>query len=475
MLTRHFVLSSITLAFTWSCVSGTAPTSDDDDSEGGGGTTAQGGSTGVGGVQPNGGMPPQGGNAGTGLGGTAGAPTGGASPMGGAFPMGGTPATGGTAGAPTGGTPATGGTAGTPATGGTAGAPTGGTGGSGPPMNPYGGKGFMPSNVRASDAAAVWASFKAQHIVACGSQYRVTFSTTSQTVSEGIAYGMLAAVGNSDRPYFDGLWAYYKGRRNGNGVMNWKIDGCTTNAVEQGGATDAELDAAMALIQAECKWGGGAYRSDAIALMNAIRQHEVSGNFVLPGDSWGGSGPGCINPSYFSPAYFRAFARVDTAQASFWNNLASAGYSQLAANGTTGLVPDWAGNCSSRGGNYGWDAVRTPWRIATDYLWWGTAEAGTFLNRMTGWASGAGGGAYMVSEVQTGYQLNGTKLNMGARNSAFSGGFMLSAMGVSQAAADDYAGAFLSVNQTLGDNAYFQRALRAVYILLPAGLFPKGC
>ena len=64
---------------------------------------------------------------------------------------------------------------------------------------------------------------------------------------------------------------------------------------------------------------------------------------------------------------------------------------------------------------------------------------------------------------------------MGARNSAFSGGFMFAGMGTSQMAAEDYTGAFLSVNQTLGDNAYFQRALRAVFILLPAGLFPKGC
>jgi hypothetical protein len=52
---------------------------------------------------------------------------------------------------------------------------------------------------------------------------------------------------------------------------------------------------------------------------------------------------------------------------------------------------------------------------------------------------------------------------------------MLAAMGTSQAAADDYAGAFLSVNQMLGDNAYFQRALRVVFVLLPAGVFPKGC
>ena len=145
------------------------------------------------------------------------------------------------------------------------------------------------------------------------------------------------------------------------------------------------------------------------------------------------------------------------------------------ANGTTGLVPDWAGSCSSKGNTYGWDAVRTPWRIATDYLWWGTPEAGSFLGKLSGWAAGAGGGAYSVSEVQTGYSLAGQKKDMGARNSAFAGGFMMAGLGGSQQAADDFTGAFLSVNQTLGDNAYFQRALRMVFVLLPAGLFPKGC
>jgi endo-1,4-beta-D-glucanase Y len=480
MLYRHFALTSVSLFAAIACVAGsaTSPNDDDDDGDGTGGSVATGGVSGFGGTPPTGGAGPSGGVSGTGVGGAA--------PTGGAFPTGGT-ATGGTAtggAAPTGGT-ATGGTAtggalptGGTATGGTAtgGTATGGTGG-GTPMNPYGGKGFMPSSVRASDAMTQWTNFKAQHVVACGSQYRVSFSTASQTVSEGIAYGMLGAVGNGDRTVFDGLWAYYKQRRNANGFMHWKIDGCTTNPTSDGmgSATDAELDAAMALIQAECKWPGSTYRADAQALLTAIRMHEVSGNYVLPGDSWGGGGAGCINPSYFSPGYYRAFALVDTAQASFWNSLASAGYSQLGADGSTGLVPDWRGSCASRGGNYGWDAVRTPWRIATDYLWWGTAEAGAFLQKMSSWASAGGGGAYAVSEVQTGYQLNGTKLDMGARNSAFSGGFMFAGMGASQMAAEDYTGAFLSVNQSLGDNAYFQRALRTVFILLPAGLFPKGC
>jgi endo-1,4-beta-D-glucanase Y len=479
MLYRHFVLSSLTLACAWACVSGTATSNNDDSDAGSGGTMPDGGTTGVGGAEPSGGAQGLGGASGTGLGGTpatGGAlPTGGTPAMGGALPTGGTPPSGGA-----GGSPATGGTAGTPATGGTGGTPaTGGTGGSGPPMNPYGGKGFIPSNVRAADSMTIWTNFKAQQVVACGAQYRVSYTTASQTVSEGIGYGMLGAVGNSDRPYFDGFWNYYKQRRNGNGLMNWKIDGCNSATGDgMGSATDADLDAAMALIQAECKWGGGTYRSDAIALLNAIRTHAVSGNYVLPGDSWGTSGNGCINPSYFSPAYYRAFAQVDTAQASFWNNLASAGYSQLAPNGTTGFVSDWRGGCAGsngRGSDYSWDAVRTPWRIATDYLWWGTPEAATFLQKMSGWAGGAGGGAYMVSEVVNGYTLSGQKLMAGARNSAFSGGFMFAGMGTSQMAADDYTGAFLSVNQMLGDNAYFQRTLRAVFVLLPAGLFPKGC
>ena len=42
------------------------------------------------------------------------------------------------------------------------------------------------------------------------------------TVSEGQAYGMLAAVYLNDRPTFDGLWAYTKVHLDAKGLMNWR-------------------------------------------------------------------------------------------------------------------------------------------------------------------------------------------------------------------------------------------------------------
>ncbi|GAL64937.1 glycoprotein gp2 [Algibacter lectus] len=59
-------------------------------------------------------------------------------------------------------------------------------------------------------------------------RYRIKFDTPSETVSEGIGYGMLLSVYANDKELFDGLWLYYKDFSNNNGVMNWKISECST-------------------------------------------------------------------------------------------------------------------------------------------------------------------------------------------------------------------------------------------------------
>jgi endo-1,4-beta-D-glucanase Y len=64
---------------------------------------------------------------------------------------------------------------------------------------------------------------------------------------------MLLAAYAAVKTTFDGLWKYYLSQKNSNGVMNWKIGGCT-GVTGQNGATDAELDAAMALIIASEQW-----------------------------------------------------------------------------------------------------------------------------------------------------------------------------------------------------------------------------
>lgn len=375
---------------------------------------------------------------------------------------------------------------------GVSGGPSGGAGGGGagggaagsggtsdpPPPLPTTGAGFQPSNVSASDATASYERWKSRYVESCGASEARVISNGSETVSEGIAYGMLIAVGHGDRALFDGLWNYYKARRNEHGVMHWKINACTTEVWGQNGATDAEVDAAMALVQAECRWGG--YAADAVALMDAFRQWETmpaSGlTILLPGDVWGGAG--CLNPSYFAPAYYRAFARVDTANAAFWNKFADDSYTVLenAAHAQTGLVPDWtdvngtpggSGDGCPRSANYTYDAARTPWRFATDYVWWGTPRAKTWLDRVTEFVSSSGG----IRAVGDGYTLDGSRLSSNY-NSTFVGAFALGAMAHSQERADNFMGAFVALTQ---DDAYFQETLRAVYFLLAAGLSTPGC
>jgi endo-1,4-beta-D-glucanase Y len=288
---------------------------------------------------------------------------------------------------------------------------------------------------------------------------------------------MLSAAGNDDRTSFDGLWAYYKAHRDDNGLMNWKIAGCSATVWEAGGATDADLDVAMALIQGECKWGG--YASDAGALLDAIRTHETAsagGETVLkPGDNWGGDS--CTNPSYFSPGYYRVFASFQSGQAGFWNKLADDSYVILGRvdNDGTGLVPDFSdaygtpgggGGCRNDKVNYTYDAARTPWRIATDYVWFSTPAAQTWLTKVTNWVPD-------IYNVGDGFTLGGSQISS-YHNSVFVGAFALGAMANTEDKKNDFLGAFLAVNPQ-GDNAYFQTALRAVYMLLAAGQFPGGC
>lgn len=262
---------------------------------------------------------------------------------------------------------------------------------------PFGSKGayqygIVPTNLPtggtyggSNDAASAYNAWKSTYVASCtDGSYRVLFDDNYSTVSEGIAYGMLLSVYADDKDLFDGLWKYYKNNRNGNGVMNWKIGGCS-GASGQNGATDAELDAAMALIIASIQWPKGSYGDDAVSLIKKIKTYEMSSDgHTLNGDAWG-SANSCRNPSYFAPAYYKEFANVDASNASFWSGSAiSASNTVLKANrnSTSGLVSNWCdasgtenscGNTGSGANGYGADACRNPWRMAVDYLWHGSS------------------------------------------------------------------------------------------------------
>lgn len=350
------------------------------------------------------------------------------------------------------------------------------------PANKTYANGLMAASKNSQDVTNSYATWKTNFVEACNNgRYRVKFDDRSQTVSEGIGYGMLLSAYMADKTLFDGLWLYYKDNVNGNGVMNWKINGCS-GTIGQNGATDAELDVAFALIVADYQWASAGtinYKSDATALITAIRNYEVEANtFVLkPGDAFGGSS--ITNPSYFSPAYYRAFG-VFTNDIPFWNSVASKAYTVINNNLTQnnavgGLVSDWcdaSGNYSSQASGYAnqgrlytYDAARTPWRIAIDYLWYGTTDAKTYSKKSSDFVRLTLGG---TANIKDGYNQNGTASGQW-HNGTFVGAFACAAMGGDDQAHLD--ASYTDLKNLNEPDSYFNHTLKTLYLLALTGNF----
>lgn len=357
--------------------------------------------------------------------------------------------------------------------------------------------GMMPTNLptngsygQSSEVATLYNSWKTKFVENCGSdKARVKFDNTAETVSEGIAYGMLLAVYAADKNLFDRLWAYYKNFRNNNGVMHWKISGCNSVS-SQNGATDAELDAAMALIVATVQWPNSTsphnYKTDGVALINAIKNKETApdGTFYN-GDMWH---PDCRNPSYQAPAYARAFKQFMSDngqnQDSFWENVAAKTESLHAnnAHSSSGLSTNWctpagppSGSCSGSGtapDKFGYDACRAPWRQGVDMLWWGASTTGqiqTIINRQADfWINKGGAGV-----VQGSNNMNHDGSGSGDHNGAFTGpiGAMALAASTTTAHQNFVNGLYSENKKTTIANGYFTEILQMIGLFVQTGNF----
>ena len=259
----------------------------------------------------------------------------------------------------------------------------------------------------------------------------------SGTVSEGIAYGMLIAVYFDDKALFDGLYKYWTSKVATNGLMTWCIPAGGGSCSASGGtATDADEDAAFAMLMASKQWTSGGYSGTATTLINAVMSTDMSGTYIKAGSNYSASQ--ITNPSYFAPAFYRAFG-------SSWNGLADNSYTLLNAalqGRSNGLVAAWCtgGSCNapaSNGGaddmNYQYDSHRIPWRIGLDYCWNGTAAAKTYLDKIVGFFAGkASTGVGRVFDI---YELTGMETSNAAVNSGSAiGTAAAGAMGTTQTA-----------------------------------------
>jgi endo-1,4-beta-D-glucanase Y len=258
------------------------------------------------------------------------------------------------------------------------------------------------------------------------------------TISEAQAYAMLRAVWANDEKVFNRVYAWtYKNlsrlRAQGDSLLAWRwgrLPDGSFGVLDANSAADGDLDYALALVLAARKgWrapsGLPDYREEALKVQAAMLAKEMvtlpDGQLLLTPGNWHEPAPPyLVNPSYFSPAAYRLFEKLATGgdqprhradvgavrapplqmeigvttDRSRWGRLRGDTYKLLgrlsqglAGQTGVGLFPDWcrvdaAGRVAPAPGKdtrFGWEAVRIPFRVALDGLWFGDPQAARLL------------------------------------------------------------------------------------------------
>lgn len=197
------------------------------------------------------------------------------------------------------------------------------------------------------------------------------------TVSEGQAYGLLLAVAADDPSRFDSIWDWtttHLQRDDGLLAWQWK-DG---SVVDEQPASDADLDAARALVLAGDAFDRDDLREQGVSLgavvLDEMTTETALGRILLPGP-WATASPHAYNPSYASPAAFDVLSRASGDPR--WEELAAGSAAVTSALMDANTLPtNWAtvaddgtvALAGSAGGGgepaYGYDAARTTIRFA---------------------------------------------------------------------------------------------------------------
>lgn len=328
--------------------------------------------------------------------------------------------------------------------------------------------GYMPTTFKTSNLESWYKSYKQQNnlLIECNGGIRTGCEENGVTKVESMGWAMIIAAYMADKSDFDGLYKFYKDKRQGHGMMAWKTN--CNGVVDGGSASDGDLDVAFSLVVATWQWGDE-YRSAAEKEINTVKKliTNCSGTSVLYGGFGGNSGYGGCNQtdiSYYTPAFFRYFAEFTDDDG--WIKLADDTYTVLdnAANDNTGLVPNWhtlAGGQSSMGQfYYGFDACRVPWRIALDYLWNGNEKAKAWCTKISNWANKIG-----PNKIVDGYNLDGSSTGR-YHNMSYVGGFAVAAMCNSQEVADAFGSEIASMRF---DSYWYHAFLGTCYMLAMTG------
>nr|WP_228507920.1 glycosyl hydrolase family 8 [Herbiconiux sp. VKM Ac-1786] len=304
-----------------------------------------------------------------------------------------------------------------------------------------------PGGTEAADSAtaAAYDAWRARYLKAgCGDgRYYVDASTATPylVVSEGQGYGMVvtALMAGHDakaRTVFDGLYRYVLDHPSSGDpqLMAWhQLPDCSDEPENDSSASDGDLDIAYALLLADTQWGsdGAAsgsfdYAAEARRVIAAIKRSAMNPDTALPllGDWVGPDSPkrDGVRTSDLMVGHFRAFQTATGDPV--WGEAATAALDlietlQRTAAPATGLLPDFAVGTATtpvpapakylesvHDGEFGYNACRTPWRLASSALLAGDTRAAAAAGRLAGWAVSATNGD--PSRLRAGYALDGT-------------------------------------------------------------------
>lgn len=260
--------------------------------------------------------------------------------------------------------------------------------------------------------ASLWENYK-KDFVAPSNGRTIDNQRGGITTSEGESYTLLRAVWMDDQATFDASWQWTKANLQRNDhLFSWLYGtqkngtmGVLTDQNGENTATDADSDIALALVFAYARWQEPSYLQAAVPIIRAIWQKET---FTAQGKRYLGPSDATVaaksqrqllDPSYFSPYAYRIFgtlikdedwnALIDTSYQILDNSIALG----LDKKSSAGLPPDWVVIDTATGGlgasenpgqstNFGYDAIRVPWRIALDWQWSGDPRARTVLSKM---------------------------------------------------------------------------------------------
>lgn len=256
--------------------------------------------------------------------------------------------------------------------------------------------------------------------------HRTKSEYPGDAVSESVGYGMLVALYANDQETFNKIWsAANKHMWNGN-YYDWQL--LPDGKKSRGAATDAEEDIILSLLFAQKLvdaglWkdyedpnSGKKYLPHAQRMMKAMwdTKQITSQGTLAPGAGWGGEE--FVNVGYFSPAWYKIFAKYDKEHD--WNKVVDRSY-EIIKNSPAynlGMVPDWMSPSGQIGMSLGYnayfkgsaffkDAIRILWRVAIDAIWFNEPRAVEFLQNSMKFINSKGG-----AEASNFFQLDGQLL-----------------------------------------------------------------